>query len=80
MAKALGKNYNLRLSIINVYKRCFIHVTGTMFVSRYSTMAKPKTAIIMMNMGGPSSIDQVNGYLTRIMTDRDMIQLPFMQR
>lgn len=33
----------------------------------------------MLNMGGPTNIDQVHEYLLRIMTDRDMIQLP-MQR
>ncbi|XP_072946876.1 ferrochelatase, mitochondrial [Epargyreus clarus] len=38
--------------------------------------AKPKTAIVMLNMGGPKTIDQVGDYLLRIMTDRDMIQLP----
>lgn len=31
----------------------------------------------MLNMGGPSKIDEVHEYLLRIMTDRDMIQLPF---
>ncbi|XP_075989818.1 ferrochelatase, mitochondrial isoform X2 [Anticarsia gemmatalis] len=30
----------------------------------------------MLNMGGPETVDQVGGYLHRIMTDRDMIQLP----
>lgn len=30
----------------------------------------------MLNMGGPANIDQVHEYLLRIMTDRDMIQLP----
>lgn len=38
--------------------------------------AKPKTAILMLNMGGPKTIDQVHDYLLGIMTDRDMIQLP----
>lgn len=38
---------------------------------------KPKTGILMLNMGGPSSVDEVHEYLLRIMTDRDMIQLPF---
>ena len=37
---------------------------------------KPKTAILMLNMGGPKTIDQVHDYLLGIMTDRDMIQLP----
>ncbi|KAF6213102.1 hypothetical protein GE061_010817 [Apolygus lucorum] len=35
-----------------------------------------KTAIMMLNMGGPQKLDQVGEYLLRIMTDRDMIQLP----
>lgn len=30
----------------------------------------------MLNMGGPTNIDQVYEYLLRIITDRDMIQLP----
>lgn len=37
---------------------------------------KPKTGILMLNMGGPSNTSQVHEYLLRIMTDRDMIQLP----
>lgn len=38
--------------------------------------SRPKTGILMLNMGGPQNIDQVGDYLLRIMTDRDMIQLP----
>ena len=38
---------------------------------------KPKTAIVMLNMGGPTRVDQVDEYLLRIMTDRDMVQMPF---
>lgn len=45
-----------------------------------SSLAKPKTAILMMNMGGPQHIDQVHDYLLNIMTDRDMIQLPFQSK
>lgn len=37
---------------------------------------RPKTGIVMLNMGGPSNTNQVHEYLLRIMTDRDMIQLP----
>lgn len=40
---------------------------------------KPKTAVLMLNMGGPDTTDKVEQYLHRIMTDRNMIQLP-MQR
>lgn len=39
-------------------------------------VTKPKTAVLMLNMGGPQTVDQVEKYLVRIMTDTDMIQLP----
>ncbi|XP_060537155.1 ferrochelatase, mitochondrial [Cylas formicarius] len=45
----------------------------------YSNSTKPKTAIILLNMGGPQHIHQVGDYLHRIMTDRDVIQFPFAQ-
>ncbi|KAK9876690.1 hypothetical protein WA026_014069 [Henosepilachna vigintioctopunctata] len=48
------------------------------FISR-NLSSNPKTGIVMMNMGGPQRIDQVYDYLHNIMTDRDMIQLPFAQ-
>ncbi|PSN34029.1 Ferrochelatase [Blattella germanica] len=37
---------------------------------------KPKTGILMLNMGGPKTKEEVPNYLLRIMTDTDMIQLP----
>ncbi|EDW67967.1 ferrochelatase, mitochondrial [Drosophila virilis] len=46
---------------------------------RFSSQ-KAKTAILMLNMGGPQHTDQVHDYLLRIMTDRDMIQLPVQSR
>ncbi|KAJ8947143.1 hypothetical protein NQ318_002504 [Aromia moschata] len=45
----------------------------------FSTNVKPKTGIVMLNMGGPERLDQVHDYLFKIMTDRDMIQLPIAQ-
>lgn len=51
-------------------------------LSRFSTSScnnNYKTGIVMLNMGGPETTDQVHDYLLRIMTDRDMIQFPFMQ-
>ena len=38
-----------------------------------------KTAILMLNMGGPSSLDEVQPFLTRLFTDSDIMRLP-MQR
>ncbi|XP_057336315.1 ferrochelatase, mitochondrial-like isoform X1 [Microplitis mediator] len=42
--------------------------------------SKPKTGILMLNMGGPSKVEQVGEYLLRIMTDRDMMQLPIQSK
>lgn len=50
---------------------------GSRYFSISSKANKPKTGILMLNMGGPQTTDQVHDYLLRIMTDRDMIQLPF---
>lgn len=44
-----------------------------------SISSTPKTGIIMLNMGGPQTTDEVYNYLHQIMNDRDMIQFPFMQ-
>lgn len=41
---------------------------------------KTKTAILMLNMGGPQNTSQVHDYLLNIMTDRDMIQLPMQSK
>ncbi|EEB06787.2 ferrochelatase [Schizosaccharomyces japonicus yFS275] len=39
------------------------------------------TAIVMMNMGGPGSLDEVEPFLTRLFTDGDIIPLgPFQQK
>ena len=38
--------------------------------------AKPPTAIVMMNMGGPSTIPEVHGFLSRLFHDHDLIPLP----
>lgn len=37
---------------------------------------KPKTGILMLNMGGPSTLDEVGGFLSRLFHDKDLIPLP----
>ncbi|XP_066987531.1 LOW QUALITY PROTEIN: ferrochelatase, mitochondrial [Macrobrachium rosenbergii] len=37
----------------------------------------PKTGILMLNMGGPQTLDEVHDFLLRLFKDRDIIQLPF---
>ncbi|XP_029656120.1 ferrochelatase, mitochondrial [Octopus sinensis] len=40
----------------------------------YST--KPKTGILMLNMGGPENLDGVQDFLQRLFLDRDLMSLP----
>ncbi|KAB0406389.1 hypothetical protein E2I00_001057, partial [Balaenoptera physalus] len=37
---------------------------------------KPKTGILMLNMGGPETVGEVHNFLLRLFLDRDLITLP----
>uniref|UniRef100_A0AAY5ENS7 Ferrochelatase n=1 Tax=Electrophorus electricus TaxID=8005 RepID=A0AAY5ENS7_ELEEL len=37
---------------------------------------KPKTGILMLNMGGPEKLEDVHGFLLRLFMDTDLMQLP----
>eukprot|EP00118_Oscarella_pearsei_P002080 m.9431 g.9431 ORF g.9431 m.9431 type:complete len:397 (+) comp21353_c0_seq1:102-1292(+) len=41
---------------------------------------KPKTGIVLLNLGGPETTDDVHDFLLRLFNDRDLIQLPFSQK
>lgn len=38
-------------------------------------MGRIKTGLLMMNMGGPATLDQVNPFLRRLFTDSEIIDL-----
>lgn len=38
---------------------------------------KPKTGILMLNLGGPETTDDVYDFLFRLFSDKDLIPLPF---
>jgi protoporphyrin/coproporphyrin ferrochelatase len=40
-------------------------------------MGKVKTGIVMMNLGGPATLDDVEPFLLELFADREIIQLPF---
>ncbi|XP_064596077.1 ferrochelatase, mitochondrial-like [Liolophura sinensis] len=41
-----------------------------------TSSGKPKTGIMMLNLGGPETIEEVHDFLLRLFMDRDLIQLP----
>ncbi|XP_046650036.1 ferrochelatase, mitochondrial-like [Daphnia pulicaria] len=42
-----------------------------------TTDTRAKTGILMLNMGGPSTLPEVGDFLKNLFMDRDIIQLPF---
>jgi ferrochelatase len=40
-------------------------------------MSKVRTGIVMMNLGGPATLDEVEPFLLELFADREIIQLPF---
>jgi len=38
---------------------------------------RPKTGIMMLNLGGPETQEDVHGFLLRLFSDKDLIPLPF---
>jgi len=40
-------------------------------------MSKVKTGIVMLNLGGPANLDEVEPFLLELFADREIIQLPF---
>lgn len=44
--------------------------------SKEASSVKPKTGILMLNMGGPETLDDVHGFLLRLFSDKDLIPLP----
>ena len=43
-------------------------------------MGTYKTGIVMMNLGGPANLDEVEPFLLELFADREIIQLPFQSR
>ena len=42
-----------------------------------SAMTAPQTGIVLLNLGGPATLDAVEPFLVELFADREIIQLPF---
>lgn len=60
---------------ISSMERTFFDLKHLSSMKRYV-----KTGIVMINMGGPETVDQVGDYLQRVLTDRDLVQFPIAQK
>lgn len=45
-------------------------------VAVFCSDERPKTGILMLNMGGPETVDDVHDFLLRLFSDKDLIPLP----
>lgn len=78
-----GNNRQINMSIANRLRFSLIqlihHHSSLMnaYTRSYSTNVKPKTGILMLNLGGPEKLSDVHDFLLRLFSDRDLIKLPF---
>jgi ferrochelatase len=46
-------------------------------LARPASDSRPKTGIVMLNLGGPATLEDVQPFLLELFADREIIQLPF---
>ncbi|CAG0901209.1 unnamed protein product, partial [Cyprideis torosa] len=56
--------------------RRFLSRMASATAPRPASSSAPKTAILMLNMGGPRKVEEVSDFLHRLFTDGDIIKLP----
>ena len=65
---------------IHAMRSCAVmNLTHYRPIASLSTTAvkKPPTALLLMNMGGPHTLQEVEPFLFRLFSDKDLIPLPF---
>ncbi|CAL1280581.1 unnamed protein product [Larinioides sclopetarius] len=91
MVKSILNRYSLNLAYslstnalpikTGIGSLCFLKGYEKCSIRNYSSPSgKVKTGILMMNMGGPSSLTEVQDFLTRLFTDTDIMTLPMQSK
>ncbi|EAL62969.1 hypothetical protein DDB_G0288891 [Dictyostelium discoideum AX4] len=65
--------YNKSLSYCTVNN----NKNTTININNNNEKPKIKTGILMLNLGGPSKLEEVEPFLTRLFTDKEIFKLPF---
>lgn len=55
---------------------CFLKISLSPAAQTSPSSTNAKTAILMLNMGGPRNLPEVEPFLRRLFLDRDIINLP----
>ncbi|EGC37545.1 ferrochelatase [Dictyostelium purpureum] len=71
--------YNSKIN--NELKNCYLQLIKRYYTSNNNNNnnKKIKTGILMLNLGGPSNLNEVEPFLTRLFTDKEIFKLPFQQ-
>lgn len=69
--------HNSLRPLLSIYRNIQTSIAMASASPSSSSNDKVKTGILMLNMGGPSSLEEVEPFLTRLFTDTDIMKLPF---
>ena len=75
MALPVNRGISTR-RLVNIISSCHQYNSARL-LSDSKPASQPKTGILMLNMGGPSTLTEVGPFLQNLFADRDIIQLPF---
>ncbi|KAM9988057.1 hypothetical protein ACTFIZ_003430 [Dictyostelium cf. discoideum] len=76
-SKTIYNTFNKSLSYCTVNNNNTKNTTTTTTNINNNEKPKIKTGILMLNLGGPSKLDEVEPFLTRLFTDKEIFKLPF---
>ncbi len=62
--------------VVVIVRHIFLNIVTLPNVISVLCRQRPKTAVLMLNMGGPETLDDVHGFLLRLFSDKDLIPLP----
>jgi ferrochelatase len=81
MTLAVSKSNCFLKNIINtrsfVIRQIYAKHASTATMADSKNKIKPKTGLLMLNLGGPESKEAVYPFLLRLFSDKDLIPLPF---
>ncbi|KAG9300625.1 hypothetical protein G9A89_005225 [Geosiphon pyriformis] len=77
---SLFRRFSTSSDLSGKFRKTFLAPTlngGLATISGQTDDKKGPTAVVLMNLGGPPTLDGVHDFLLRLFSDRDLIPLPF---
>lgn len=81
--RVISRSLNLKNayspSSFHSWSACQAAMSEVSLKATINESSKAKTGILMLNMGGPSTLPEVGDFLLNLFKDRDIIQMPFQE-